>query len=45
MRERLTALGGRLEIISAPRRGTTIKAIIPYRPQEAGQTPEAEVVS
>ncbi|HXV21711.1 MAG TPA: PAS domain-containing protein [Desulfuromonadales bacterium] len=39
MRERLTALGGRLEIISAPGRGTTIMAVLPYRPLESGKTP------
>lgn len=45
MRERLTALGGRMEIISAPGRGTTIIAVLPYRPQEPGQTPGAEALS
>jgi two-component system sensor histidine kinase UhpB len=34
MQERVAALGGRLEIISGPLRGTTVLAILPYRPAE-----------
>lgn len=39
MRERLTALGGRLKIVSAPGRGTTVMAFLPYRPREPGEAP------
>jgi PAS domain S-box-containing protein len=45
MRERLTARGGHMEIISAPGRGTTIIAVLPFRPQEPGSTPGAEDLS
>jgi PAS domain S-box-containing protein len=41
MRERLTALGGRLKIISAPGRGTTIMAVLPFRPQNPGEEQSA----
>jgi signal transduction histidine kinase len=34
MQERIAALGGRLEIISKPKWGTTVMAILPFRPQE-----------
>ena len=43
MRERLTALGGRMEIVSRPGRGTTIMAILPYRPLQPRQTSSASV--
>ncbi|HXV21713.1 MAG TPA: PAS domain-containing protein [Desulfuromonadales bacterium] len=39
MRERVAALGGRLEIISSPGEGTTVKAFLPNQPQEPGETP------
>lgn len=34
MQERIAALGGRLEIISKPKWGTTVMAILPFKPQE-----------
>jgi PAS domain S-box-containing protein len=33
MRERVAALGGRLELVSGTGQGTTVVAILPYRPQ------------
>jgi two-component system sensor histidine kinase UhpB len=39
MRERVAALGGRLEINSSPGRGTTVMAFLRDRPQEPGETP------
>jgi signal transduction histidine kinase len=39
MRERVAALGGRLEIISSPGQGTTVKAFLRDRPQEPEETP------
>jgi PAS domain S-box-containing protein len=43
MRERLAALGGRLKIVSEPGRGTTIMAILPFRPQNPGEEQSAAV--
>jgi PAS domain S-box-containing protein len=34
MQERIAAVGGRLEIISKPMRGTTVMAILPFRTQK-----------
>jgi two-component system sensor histidine kinase UhpB len=34
MQERIAAVGGRLEIISKPMRGTTVMAILPFRAQK-----------
>lgn len=39
MRERVAALGGRLEIVSAPGRGTTVMAFLRDGSKEPGETP------
>jgi PAS domain S-box-containing protein len=39
MQERVAALEGRLEIISRPKWGTTVMAILPYRPSKQEGTP------
>jgi signal transduction histidine kinase len=35
MRDRIGAVGGRLEIVSSPGAGTTVRGIVPLDPQPA----------